>query len=300
MSTRQHLVRALWTVFEPVHALTYFSAQSRAAFAAVGFPRYWDGYFAGRAAPLGAVSGSVVTAIFSGFAPSLVDRALPAAWLTLSPAAALEARAVGAEASIRAVFADEDRVRRAADALRAVALAAHTIGRPLAAANAALPAETSPYRALWQAATTLREHRGDGHVLALVAEGIAGLSTIILRSGLDLDGTALQKARGWSDEEWAAECAALADRGLLAANGSTTEAGVLAIARAEGLTDRLAVDPWAGLDDVTLLDIGALLSPIAAACANGLPQPNPIGASAPWNPRTDPEARLVSDVPGRR
>jgi hypothetical protein len=300
VTSRQHLVRALWTLFEPVHALTYFSAESRTAFADIGFPRYWDGYFAGRSAPLGAVNGPAVTAIFSGFAPALVERALPAAWQTVSPADALEARAVGAAASIRALVDDDELVRRAADALVPIARAADTIGRPLSAANRALPEESEPYRALWQAATTLREHRGDGHVVALVTEGISGLSTIILRSGFDLDGRTMQKARGWSDEEWTSESAALTARGLIAADGSTTEGGAAAIARAEELTNRLAVDPWHALDDERLLEVAALLHPIAVACSQGLPHPNPIGASLPWDPSADPEARMIAATPERR
>lgn len=62
----------------------------------------------------------------------------------------------------------EGAVTDAANLLARVAARVDTIGRPLAAANSALPVEPDPYRRLWQAATTLREHRGDGHVIALV------------------------------------------------------------------------------------------------------------------------------------
>src|SRR5476649_458347 len=107
MATREHLARALWTLFEPIHAVTYFSAEARDAFAAIGLPRYWDGYFAGRAAPLGAVSGAPVVAMFSGFAPMLVDRALPAAWSVASPDQLIEARYAGAVATLRKLVPDE-------------------------------------------------------------------------------------------------------------------------------------------------------------------------------------------------
>jgi hypothetical protein len=39
MASREHLVRAMWTLFEPIHAVSYFSPQSRDAFAAVGLTR---------------------------------------------------------------------------------------------------------------------------------------------------------------------------------------------------------------------------------------------------------------------
>ena len=56
-------------------------------------------------------------------------------------------------------------------------------GRPLYAANADLPVPTAPHLALWHAATLLREHRGDVHLVALqhewpycerIARGVTG------------------------------------------------------------------------------------------------------------------------------
>ena len=96
MASREHLVRALWTLFEPIHAVSYFSPQSREAFAAVGLTRYWEGYFGGRAAPLGPVAAAPVAAIFSGFAEPFVARALPALWSCATPEQALDARIAGA------------------------------------------------------------------------------------------------------------------------------------------------------------------------------------------------------------
>src|SRR3978361_1409700 len=138
MANREHLARALWTLFEPIHAVTYFSAESRDAFAAIGLPRYWDGYFAGRSAPLGAVSGAPVVAMFSGFAPALVHRALPAAWALASPDRVIEARYAGAVDTLRRRAPDEGSGRGAAAALAPIAARVDTTGRPLSAANAAL------------------------------------------------------------------------------------------------------------------------------------------------------------------
>lgn len=297
MPTERHLARAFWTLFEPIHAVSYFSPQSRQAFADIGLPRYWDGYFAGRAAPLGAVGGAPVVAMFGGFAPALVHRALPAAWSIASPAVVLEARLAGAENSLREVVADERVVERAAEALAAVAARVDTIGRPLSAANAALPADPNPYRSLWQSTATLREHRGDGHVIALVTEQIAGLSSIVLRSTIDLDAPTIQKSRGWSDDEWILEHDALTARGLIAADGRVTPTGEAAVARAEDLTNRLATSPWAGLDSNQRLHVASALWPISAACRQLIPEPNPLAMLPSWNPFDDPEAELVPEAP---
>jgi hypothetical protein len=297
MTTREHLGRAMWTLFEPIHAVTYFSTQAREAFAKVGLTRYWDGYFAGRSAPLGAISGSPVTAIFSGFSPAIVDRALPAAWSVASPAQVLEARLRGAEATLRELIPDEAQVVDATAALVPVARRIDAIGRPLAAANRALLVEEDPYRQLWQATATLREHRGDGHVIALVAGGIAGLSTLILRSGVDLDAPTMQRARGWSDEQWATETERQISLGNLGDERRITAQGAAALNSAEELTNQLAVSPWEDLSDDELVSTAALLAPIAHALADLYPQPNPIGMPEPWHPAADPTASRVPAAP---
>ena len=65
----------MWTLFEPVHAVTYFAPQARSAFEEAGLRGFWRGYFAGRAAPLGPAGAAVVTASFYNFAPAFVARA---------------------------------------------------------------------------------------------------------------------------------------------------------------------------------------------------------------------------------
>jgi hypothetical protein len=297
MATREHLARALWTLFEPVHAVTYFSDQSRNALAAIGLQRYWDGYFAGRSAPVGALAGPPVTAMFSGFAPFLVDRALPAVWSVVTPAQVIEARYVGAAETLRALVPDERLVSEAADALAPLVADLDTIGRPLSAGFAALPLEADPYRRLWQVAGTLREHRGDGHVIALVSLGIAGLTTLVLRAGVDLDATSMKKARGWTDEEWDAEAARLVERGLLRTDHRIAPEGADLLNRAEDLTNRLAVGPLVGLDDDAVREIARILAPVALAVAPLFPYPNPIGMPKSWDPVADPDAREIADAP---
>jgi hypothetical protein len=297
MANREHLARALWTLFEPIHAVTYFSAQSRDALAAIGLQRYWDGYFAGRSAPVGALAGPPVTAMFSGFAPFLVDRALPAVWSVVTPAQVIEARYVGAAETLRDLVPDETLVERAALALTPLVDHLDLIGRPLAAGFAALPLEDDPYRRVWQLAGTLREHRGDGHVIAIVGLEIAGITTLVLRSGVDLDAASMQKARGWTDEEWADETDRLIARGLLTAERRITPAGTELLDRAESLTNRLALSAIEGLGDAQVRELGSALVPVAAAVTSLFPYPNPIGMPKSWDPESDPDAKLIPETP---
>jgi hypothetical protein len=297
MATREHFARALWTLFEPIHAVTYFSPQARDALTAIGLQRYWDGYFAGRSAPVGALSGPPVTAMFSGFAPFLVDRALPAVWSVVTPAQAIEARYIGAEQTLRAIVPDLRVIEDAAAALTPLVENLDTIGRPLSAGFAALPLEDDPYRRLWQVAGTLREHRGDGHVIALVNLEIAGLTTLVLRAGVDLDAEAMKKARGWSDEEWGAEADRLVGRGLLTSDRRVTEQGAALLNRAEHDTNRLAMGPLANLSDDGIRHIASTLAPVASAVSSLFPYPNPIGMPISWDPDADPEAERIAEAP---
>jgi hypothetical protein len=274
--------REMWTLFEPVHAVCYFSPQAQSAFGAAGLRGFWRGYFAGRAAPLGTVGADVVTASFYNFAPSMVARAIPAVWDLITPAEALRVRADGAVTALRGLLAElEPRVGPAADRLWAVASGLDCAGRVLAAANAALPEPEDDFARLWQAATTLREHRGDGHWAALLAAGIDGCEVLVLRSAIDMERGVLQAIRRWSDEQWQAARARLTERGYLGADGEPTEAGRIAQQAVEEVTDLAAARPWAELGDAAAADLAALLTPIALACATVIPYPSPMGVPAP-------------------
>src|SRR3984957_19059452 len=93
--------RAMWTMFEPVHDVTYFAPEAVGAFTEAGLRGYWRGYFAGRAAPLGGAGAAVVTASFYNFAPAFVGRAIPGVWDLITPQEAIAVREAGAAASLR-------------------------------------------------------------------------------------------------------------------------------------------------------------------------------------------------------
>jgi hypothetical protein len=284
MDEAARAARRMWTLFEPVHVVSYFSAEALSAFTAAGLRGFWRGYFAGRAAPLGRAGAAPVTASFFTFAPPMVARALPGVWDLITPEDALAVRSAGAVAALRRLLGDRAaRVGPAADLLLRAADGLDCSGRVLAAANAALPVngDGEPLTRLWQAATRLREHRGDGHFAALVAAGIDGCEALVLRSGQDLSREQLQPVRGWSDGDWDAAAGRLAARGWLDEDGRITPAGAAARQAVEDATDLAAARPWARLGAGATEELAALLGPIAAACATVLPVPNPVGVPAP-------------------
>lgn len=270
----------MWTLFEPIHAVTYFAPESRQAYEAVGLRGYWRGYFAGRAAPLGPVEAAPVVAIFFNFAPAMVARALPDVWGRATPAQTLPARLAGAVAALTRLTdgAPAGTVEPAADLLAEAVSRLDLAGRPLGAANAALPMPRDPLARLWQAATTLREHRGDGHVAALVVAGLDGCEPLVWRAATDLGREVLQPNRGWSDDEWDAATARLVERGWLDQRHIPTATGIAAYEQIEDATDNAAAAAWAGVDPE---QAAALLTPIARACRAALPQANPVGLPPP-------------------
>ena len=128
---------------------------------------------------------------------------------------------------------------------------------------------------LWQAATLLREHRGDGHFAALAAADIDGCEAVVLRCCLDLRREDMQPVRGWTDEAWDGALSRLAARGWVGADGALTSAGREAHAAVEDATDRAASRPWARLGPEATAEIAAALTPLARACASRTPLPQP-------------------------
>ena len=225
MESADRLARRLWTIYDPVHAVTYFSPEARSAFTEAGLRGFWRGYFAGRSAPLGSVTAAPVIASFFNFAPSFVSRALPAVWDLISPADALAVRQAGAVAALDRLLAGIDAdIKLAADLLATAAEGLDIAGRVLASANAELPVPDEPMARLWHAATLLREHRGDAHFAALLASDIDGCEAVVLQADKKVPRAQIQPVRGWTDEEWDSAAARLVARGLLTA-GRQADAG---------------------------------------------------------------------------
>jgi hypothetical protein len=234
---------------EPLHSHMYFAPEHDERFSALGLRPGRMSYFAGRAAPMGAVGAGAVTATFYNFSPTLVAHMIPRAWTLASPEQVLAARLDVARASLTRLLGPEaagsPEVAELAGLLQEACSVLTPEGRPLYAGHADLPWPDEPLLQVWHGATLLREHRGDGHIAALLHADLNGLEALITHtaSGRGFTLPAAKATRGWSDDEWAAESAALVERGLLDEAGLTA-AGKDLRARIEAETDVLSADPW--------------------------------------------------------
>jgi hypothetical protein len=197
----------------------------------------------------------------------------------------LAARLAGVDRACDRIFGSDRNgsvVRSAAEIARRAAESVTVVGRPLAAGNAALPWPGDPMLDLWQATTILREHRGDGHVAALVDAGLDGCQAHISFVGTGaVTRSVLQPARGWSDEEWEEAERSMVARGWVdeADPGKLTAVGAAARQQIEEATDRMSIEPWDRIGDEATDELKGLLQPMASRIADlGLiPTLNPIG-----------------------
>lgn len=276
MSHPEPVARRMFDLVEPIGMVPYFADESDEALMSLGLRNQWDAYFAGRAAPFGrAVPAEVVHAVFYNFAPGEVARHLPRVWDLTTPEAALAARERGCVAGMRRILgelADDPGVARAGDLLLRAATSAPVEGRALFAALRALPVPQESVARLWHAATLLREHRGDGHTVALMAEGIGGTEAHVLHA-LSVDMPAQEFGR--VGHLPAAQLTAVIDgmraRGLVGTDGWLTPAGRATKERVEALTDRLAEAPYNALSPSELDRLVADLEPISAAIRTVFP-----------------------------
>jgi len=281
------LARSFWTAIEPIHSVVYFAPESIAAMKAVGLRGFWMGYFAGRFAPLGALGPAPVAAMCYSFAPALAARALPDAWRYARPAECLEARLSSAVTALRAHVSPalHDSFAELAAVLWTAVDGCQFEGRPLAAGWASVPRPPAdPVASAWLAATVLREHRGDGHVMACVGAGLRGLDAAVTHVATGAIPRALiQPTRGWTDADWTSSERRLQARGLLDSGGRLTKSGGALRRDVESLTDRLAAGPVERLGETGVKEATALAAPIARCLmdAQVIPVPNPVGVPRP-------------------
>ena len=273
---------------EPYHAVVYFAPDVKPAFEDLGLSGFWRGYFASRAAPMGPVPAEVVIATFYNFHPDMVRRAMSGTWSRAAPAAVIAARVHLADRTLRAWLGDEAiesaDVVEASELARRAAEAASPLGRPLFAGYTALEWPEEPHLVLWHAATLLREHRGDGHVSALVGEQVDGCEANVLSAASGASTSELQRAsRQWPDEEWEAAVGRLRGRGWVDDDTALTPAGLATKRRIEDRTDDLATPPLAALDESEQERLVALFDHVSRAIvdAGGVTFPNPIGLPDP-------------------
>jgi hypothetical protein len=280
---------------ESLHAVTYFARPCRHALRDSGLVGFWNGYFAARAAPLGRVGAGPVCAAFFNFEPAMVAVSVPACWDVADPAGLAVVRAEAAAAALAEACppAALDRAVAALPSLRLASSRCASAGRMLTGANAALwlslepalrggglPPQSVALAEVWQACTTLREHRGDGHVAALVVHGMGGCAAHVLAAAVaGVPPKVLRDNRGWSGAQWDGARAGLTRRGLVGPDGAVTDEGRAVHRAVEALTDDLAGAPYAAMSDEALNALYDDLLPCARALQeSGLfPFPNPMG-----------------------
>jgi helix-turn-helix protein len=269
MQHSKPVARRMFELTEPICLVNFMSDEPNDCMAELGFSNYWDGYFAGRSAPLGRVPAEVVDAAFYNFGEGEVARHIPNVWDKTTPEAAHAARQRGCVAALRRILgplAETPGLARAADLLAQASVSARTEGRVMYAGLRSLPMPDEPVARLWYAANMLREHRGDGHIAALLSEQIGGTEAHVL-GALDsgvYPAESFGRIHHLPKARLAQVMGGLRERGLVDASGHFTDSGRGTKDRIEALTDALAEAPYEGLDPQELDELITLLAPIAS------------------------------------
>jgi hypothetical protein len=282
-------VRRMWHLLEPLHAVLYYAPEAfeEAATLGYGVGERWPSYFPYRAAPLGAAGSGRVASAFYSFSPRMVAEHIDPAWRTASPEAVLAARERAIDRAYRAILGDRvnsPELVEAAGLARRAAESVNTAGRPLAAANAELPWPEPAHLQLWHAATILREHRGDGHLAALMIAGLDPTESLVSFAAMGAASVERFESRGWTRQEWTAARDRLTARGLVdhpddSDDGTATEAGRNLRRQVEQHTDQLAAAPWQFLGAADIARLADLLGEfwIAVIGSGLLPSETTLG-----------------------
>jgi hypothetical protein len=270
--------RKTWRTLEPLHGMIYFVPEAAEAYQKVGIDGR-DGYFASRAAPMGAVPPEVVIATFFNFNPDLIHSAIPEAWRVSSPEAIVAARFEAVDRSMRRILGNdvvtsEPMVRAAELAGKAAREASHRVeGRPLAAGHASLRWPDQPHLALWHAQSILREFRGDGHIALLVAHGLSGIEALVAHGASgEVPPDLLRSTRGWSMDHWKSAVRSLRSRDWVVDGDELvlTPWGSSQRQEIEDQTDTLAVAPYVALGAGDCDELRSIVRPWSRAFAEVL------------------------------
>ena len=265
--------RKTWGALEPLHGLVYFAPEADERYGALGLSHPRSGYFASRSAAMGPVPPEVVIATFFNFEPGLVRTALDGVWDRTTPADVLDARLHVIDDALRRALGDDvasPEVVEAAALARTAAehAAADVVGRPLFAGHVGLPWPEDPHLVLWHAQTLLREHRGDGHVAALVVEGLDGLGALVSHAASgQVPAHVLRTSRAWDEPSWSRAVDDLRARGLLTADADPTftEQGAAQRGRIEASTDARSAPVYSVLGEDGCRRLRELAKPMAKA-----------------------------------
>ncbi len=271
------LARSTWRTLEPIHGAIYFVPEAADEYAAGGLTEPRRGYFASRAAPMGAVAAEVVTATFYNFDPGLVTASISGVWDVVTPTQMVDARWRAVDRMLRARLLDDvdaSERGRGVELIRVAADAAceRPFGRPLFAGHASRDWPDDAHLQLWLAQTLLREYRGDGHIAAFVEADLDGCEArVLLGSSCEVPSKALRVTRQRTDDDWSAATERLQVRGWLDQDGELTDAGRAGRASIEAMTDRLAAMPYAALGADRCDELRTLARPWSRVMAEAIP-----------------------------
>ena len=117
---------------------------------------------------------------------------------------------------------------------------------------------------LFHAASLLREHRGDGHIVALMVEGVGGLEAHVLFAlAMDMPAEKFGRIHHLPAVQLASVIDQMRDRGLIGDDGWLSEQGRAVRQRVESLTDDLAAKPYESLEPGELDELMDALEPLA-------------------------------------
>lgn len=268
------IARKVSRTVNPYPSVVFLAPEGADASERAGLRPGMMGYFAGRAAPMGAVPADVVIATFYNFQPALVRSVIPEAWTLASPADILDYRLAAVDSALRRIIGDgivdDPDVKEAAQLARAACEECRPEGRALYAGHASLSWPGEPHLELWHALSLLREYRGDGHLMALQVAGYSGCDAIAMHQAVGEVPKAFAQSRGWSAEEWASSFDSLRSRGWVDAQGVATDAGRASREGIEHQTDLLSVLPFERLGEERSLRLRELVRPMAAKIAEVL------------------------------
>lgn len=257
--------RRCWhAAINPLHATVYFSPDLGKEFAALGITDPRAVNLASRSAAMGAVGAGAVTSTFYNYRHELIARHLPAVWDTATPAEVLAARLRAVDLTLRRLLGDEtigsDELAEAAELAMRATEGCTRHARTLYSAHADLPVPGEPHLKLWHATTLLREHRGDGHLAALLVADLDPVEALISHTatGRGMTPKYLKAIRGWEQSDLDAATDRLRDRGILDADGSLTARGKEVREVLELETDRLDAAPYEHLGEAGLARLAEL------------------------------------------
>ena len=254
----QSVARRLRDAIEPIAMHPVWSRPTNEALAEHGLD-FFSGYAWGRAAALGEPAPSVVVSSFAVFEPSLIAGVYEAGRTACGRDQLLSTRLETTTASLTDVLDGTD-VAAAATRLRDAVGDLDRSGRPLYAGLTDIPMSDDPVEMLWRSAEMIREHRGDSHIAACVAQGLDPIAMSVLTElwvGFPLG--EYSGSRGWEPEAIEASADALRSAGLLAGDELSADGRALRD-RIEDATDRAQAQLVARLGD----DVDGLLADLTA------------------------------------